>query len=209
MVFDQFTVGGAHWHLECPWAINVTTHRSPLQPDAAVRALLLEPLLTAGQQRRCVKKRLNVVQYRRLLPQAVRPSSGRLFARLRPLAFQRLQQRTDLAADIPSGTHEQFQVKGKLRTTNALPEYALAVVRGRVGSEQPTSMRAAVSNVSPRVRDGRYADCCDVLPNAAIGSPASTIAGVPAAARGQAVVHGGGAGAHREGRRTRRAAIRS
>src|SRR5207302_644850 len=79
---------------------DVAADADELQAGRPRLALGLEPLGAAQQDGGGHHERLDVVDDRRLVPEAVGAGEGRLVARLGPLALDRLQQRRLLAADV-------------------------------------------------------------------------------------------------------------
>ena len=80
----------------------------------------------AREDRRGKRERLDVVDDRRLLPQPLQRRKRRLVARLGALAFDRLEQRALLAADVAARADEHLEVELAARAENALAEHARA-----------------------------------------------------------------------------------
>ena len=127
-LLDELPERDVHRRFVDAGALHVAAHAVQLGAAVLFRSERGKPFGTVLHDQRHVAERLDVVHRRRRVVEPDDGGKGRLVARLRALAFERLEQRRLLARLVGAGAamHEHVAVE-------AGPEHALADETARVG----------------------------------------------------------------------------
>src|SRR2546428_3860313 len=125
MVVDQRAHRRAHRDLVDARTRDVAADADELHAVEAALAPSLVPVGTLREDDRHRGERLDVVDQGGLLVEPVEPRERRLVPRLRALAFERLEERRLLAADVATRAHENRDVEAQARTDHVRAEDAL------------------------------------------------------------------------------------
>src|SRR5581483_8010491 len=104
--------------------LHASAYAVQLRAALAGEARLLEPVHPLRDDVRDVADGLDVVDDRRLAPEAGDRGERRLRPRIPALPFERVQQRGLLAADVPPGADVQVQVEAVTGTEDVSSEVA-------------------------------------------------------------------------------------
>ncbi len=110
-VENHFRHRQAHGDLENAGLAHVAADADEFQSGRPAHALRLVPVDAAHQNLRHVGERLDVVQRRWLVEDALRYRKRRFVARFGALAFDGFDQRALFAADVSAGADEQLQIE--------------------------------------------------------------------------------------------------
>ena len=124
---DDVAHGHAQLDLVVAGLLHVARDRDDLGAGRLAHAQALEPLGAVLDDQRRVAQRLDVVDQRRPLVEALVGGERRLQARVAALALERVEQRGLLAADVGALAAVDHEVEGVLGAEDALAEVALGV----------------------------------------------------------------------------------
>ncbi len=144
---EQLRERRAQPHLVVAGARDVARDREDLRAAVVRPAEIEERLAAVADDPRHRGERLGVVDRRRLAVEAEARRERRLEARLALLAFERLEQRRLLAADVGAVAVVVEEVEAEVRAQDVVAEESGVV---RLGDAPPRSARR-----SPRSRRGR------------------------------------------------------
>ena len=116
LIENHFRHRRAHRDDENPRLAHVSADADEFQSRRPALPLRFVPVHALHQNLRHVRERLDVVQRRRLVPQAVGDRKRRLVARLGALAFDRFDQRGFFAANVAAGTDENLELESEIRS---------------------------------------------------------------------------------------------
>src|SRR6266849_9133623 len=121
VVEKNFAHRRAHGYFEYARAHDVSAHTDEFQSAGTAEAGVLEPLDAARQDLRHVRKGLDVVNDRGLLPQAHLSGEGRFISGFGAVAFDGFDQGAFLAADITAGADKNFQIEIHVAAQDSFP----------------------------------------------------------------------------------------
>jgi hypothetical protein len=124
VVFDQLAQRDLHRRLEDARSHDVPAHAVQLGPAILLRTKRRVPLDAARHDERHVAERLDVVHRGRAGPQPCHRRERRLVARLRPLAFERLEQRGLLARLVGAGAAVHVDLAVEPAAEDVAPDQA-------------------------------------------------------------------------------------
>ena len=151
---DEVAAGDAQLDLVVAGPLDVARDRDDLRAGGLLGAERLEPVGALLDDQRDVAERLDVVDQRRPLVEALVRGERGLQARVAALALERVEQRRLLAADVGALAAVHPQLEREVRAEDALADVALLPSPPR----PPSRGSSACSSYSPRMKmNARFA----------------------------------------------------